>query len=300
MNRRKALKKGLSLAALGLASAAGAKWGLSMLNGLFNAPKSDRMPVLFVGHGSPMNAIEDNAFSQTLDKLGKELPRPTAVLAISAHWMTTGGTLVAEAVRPQTIHDFGGFPKALFDVQYPAPGSPETAKLVQQSVTQPMIHGDEGEWGLDHGTWAVLKHLYPQADVPVLQLSIDMSQPPEYHLKIGEQLAVLRDRGVLILGSGNIVHNLRVIRFAPGAQGYEWAHEFDEWSKARLNERDHHALAVDYHKTEAGRLSIPTMDHYLPLMYILGASNRKDDLRHEFEDIQLGSCSMRTVSFGRS
>lgn len=246
-----------------------------------------------------MNALDDNRYTQTLTSIGQSLERPRAILMVSAHWMTEGKTLVSEALAPKTIHDFGGFPQALFDVQYPAAGSPETAKLIKAFVHSPNIAGDQESWGLDHGTWSVLKHLYPKADIPVLQLSLDMSKPPQYHFEIGQQLSKLRDSGVLILGSGNIVHNLRAIRWTPGATAHDWASEFDHWSKIKLEQKDFKALLTDYHKTEAGRLSVPTMDHYLPLAYILGASDTKDELQFEFEEMQMGSMSMRSFSFGR-
>lgn len=266
---------------------------------LFDKPKtSERMPVLFIGHGSPMNAIEDNSFTQRLAAIGSELPRPQAILVVSAHWMTRNGTLVAETAKPKTIHDFGGFPKALFDQQYPAPGSPEIAQLIKETATSPEVHGDSGHWGLDHGAWTVLKHMYPNADIPVLQLSLNMSEGPEHHMKVASQLETLRDRGVLILGSGNIVHNLRTIRWEPNAPAFEWAQEFDDWMKKKLIARDFKPVIHDFHKTEAGRLSIPTLDHYLPLFYALGASNTKDDLSFDYEEMQNGSISMRCVRLG--
>ncbi len=180
---------------------------------------TERIPVLFIGHGSPMNAIEINNYTKTLNALGKNLPKPKAILMVSAHWMTEG-TYITEMQKPKTIHDFYGFPQKLFDVQYPAPGSPEIAKLVQETVLDPKVHGDKEMWGLDHGTWSVLRHMYPDADVPVMQLSIYMAQPPEYHVKLGQQLSKLRDQGVLILGSGNLVHNLRQIKWEPNECAY--------------------------------------------------------------------------------
>jgi 4,5-DOPA dioxygenase extradiol len=255
-----------------------------------------KTPVLFIGHGSPMNALADNDFTRSLDRLRALCPSPRAVLCISAHWMTEG-SWVTHMAQPKTIHDFYGFPQALFDVQYPAPGSPETAELVAATVQRPQVHLDDEMWGLDHGAWSVLRHIYPAADVPVLQLSLYMEQPPEYHLALGRALRPLRDQGVLIVGSGNIVHNLRRIRWEPGAMPYDWAVEFDAWARDRISVRDAAALATQFTATEAGRLSVPTTEHYLPLLYVMGAAEEGDSLRFEYEGIENGSISMRTLSF---
>ncbi len=255
------------------------------------------LPVLFIGHGSPMNAIETNAFTQALARLGTSLPRPRAVLCISAHWLTEG-TWVTHMAQPRTIHDFYGFPKDLFDVQYPAPGSSEVAEIIRAEILNPSISLDDANWGLDHGTWAVLKHLYPMADVPVLQLSIDARQPPEFHHRLGQQLKVLRDRGVLIVGSGNVVHNLRRVDMDPDAKAFDWAVEFDEWVKGRLLVRDHAALVTDFLKTKAGQMSVPTLDHYLPLLYVLGATENGEALQFEYESMQHASISMRSFQIG--
>lgn len=255
-----------------------------------------RMPLLFIGHGSPMNAIEDNAFTQMLAALSPTLPRPKAILIISAHWVSQG-TWVTGMAKPRTIHDFHGFPAPLFDIQYPAPGNPKIAELVQQMITSPPIHNDLATWGIDHGSWSVLRHLYPHADIPVVQMSIDIAQPPEYHFQIGQQLAPLRDQGVLIIGSGNLVHNLAKINWQANATPYDWAHEFDAWTKQKLESRDFNALLHDVDKTAAGKLSVPSMEHYYPLHYILGAADAKDELRFEFEEIHLASIAMRTFTF---
>lgn len=254
------------------------------------------MPLLFVGHGSPMNALENNSFTQMLNSLAKKIEKPKAILMMSAHWMTEG-TWVLGMDKPKTIHDFYGFPQALFDVQYPAVGSPETAKLTQGAVTDPKINNDSSQWGLDHGTWSVLRHMYPNADIPVVQISLDMAKSPEYHFKIGQQLSQLRDQGILIMGSGNLVHNLRMIDWDTYAKPHDWAIESDSWFKKSLESRDFNALNKNYHQTEAGKLSIPTMDHFLPLHYILGASNSKDELHFEFEEIHNASIAMRTFGF---
>jgi 4,5-DOPA dioxygenase extradiol len=259
---------------------------------------SERMPVLFIGHGSPMNAIEKNDFTETLGKLGKKLPQPKAILCVSAHWMTEG-TWVTHSQKPKTIHDFYGFPQALFDVQYPAPGSPKAAEEIRGTIIDPKVHLDvEDTWGLDHGTWSVLRHMYPEAQIPVLQLSVYIEQPPEYHLKLGEELRKLREKEILVVGSGNIVHNLRRIRWEPNAQPFDWAIEFDGWSKKKILSRDLKALTGEFYKSEAGLLSVPTPDHYYPLLYTLGASDSKDEINFEYEGIQNGSISMRAVSFG--
>jgi 4,5-DOPA dioxygenase extradiol len=261
--------------------------------------KSARMPVLFVGHGSPMNAIENNSYTKMLKALGEKIPRPKAILVISAHWMTKG-TWVLGMDKPKTIHDFHGFPKELYDVQYPAPGKPQVAQELSQIITQPKIGIDQNGWGLDHGTWSVLRHMYPLADVPVLQLSLDLSQPPEYHFHIGQQLAKLRDEGVLILGSGNLVHNLHLIDWNTYAKPFAWASEYDLWLKDKLMGRDFSSLKKDFLSSEAGRLSNPTVDHFLPVHYILGASDSKDELKFEFEEIHHASISMRTFGFWAS
>lgn len=254
------------------------------------------MPVLFIGHGSPMNAIEDNAFTKMLAQLAAKIQKPKAILVVSAHWMTEG-TWVLGMDKPRTIHDFYGFPQALFDIQYPALGSPETADFIQRTVHDPKINNDLEMWGLDHGAWSVLRHMYPKADVPVVQLSLNMAKSPEYHFHVGQQLSTLRDQGILIIGSGNLVHNLGRIDWNTYAKPHDWAVECDAWFKETLEARDFSALINDYHQTEAGRLSIPTMDHFLPLHYVLGASDSTDDLRFEFQEIHNASISMRTFGF---
>ncbi len=274
--------------------------GLSLkgLDGLTSSKKTAKFPVVFLGHGSPMNAIADNNFTKTLNLLGKDLPKPNAILCISAHWMTEGSWLTSMEA-PKTIHDFYGFPQALFDVQYPAKGDPELAKLITKEITSPSLHLDSEAWGLDHGTWSVLKHMYPEANIPVIQLSLNMARTPEYHYNLGKELARLREQGVLIVGSGNIVHNLRTIKWDEKAPAYPWAIEFDEWAKKKIETREYKSLYDDALKSEAGRLSVPTLDHYLPMLYILGASDSKDELKFEYEEMQNASISMRCFSFGR-
>lgn len=254
------------------------------------------MPAIFIGHGSPLNALAQNSFTQMLNQLGKDLPLPKAVLCISAHWMTEGSWVTAMS-QPKTIHDFYGFPPALFEVQYPAAGSPEMAREIQSRIIDPKIHLDQEMWGLDHGSWSILRHIYPEAQVPVLQLSLYMKQPVAYHFKLGQELRKLREQGILILGSGNIVHNLRQIQWQVDAQAYPWAIEFDEWIKDRLEARDFDAIVNAFDKTEAGKLSVPTLEHYLPLLYVIGAANESDKLNFIFEGIQNASISMRCLSF---
>lgn len=259
-------------------------------------PRTPRMPALFVGHGSPMNALEDNAFARGWHKLGEELPRPTAILAISAHWLTEG-TFVHVAATPKTIHDFWGFPKELYDMTYPAPGAPEVAQEVVRKVVTTHISPDT-DWGIDHGTWIVLHRMYPDADIPVFQMSIDISKPSHFHFALGQALGALRDKGVLIMGSGNIVHNLGNISFEEDAQPFDWAMEFDATVKALLLQGDVQSL-IDYEKLgHAAALSIPTPDHYWPLLYTLGLREKTDQLSFPIEGITHGSISMRAVRIG--
>lgn len=255
-----------------------------------------KMPVLFVGHGSPLHAIADNSFTRCLRTLGESLPRPKAILMVSAHW-TTSGTYVLGAERPRTIHDFYGFPEELFAVSYPAPGSPELAASVVSLLTQPAAQLDF-TWGLDHGTWSVAKHLYPKADIPIVQLSIDLGLPLESHFAIGRQLAPLRERGILIVGSGNLVHNLQRMNWAPDAAPMDWAVEFDAWAKERLEARDFSALTREPLLSPAGKLSVPTTEHYLPVLYVLGTASPEERLRFCFEEIQHGTIGMRSFVLG--
>lgn len=258
---------------------------------------NQKMPVLFFGHGSPMNAIADNPFTRRLAEVGRALPTPQVILSISAHWLTRG-TWVTGMKNPRTIHDFGGFPHDLYQVQYPAQGSPELAKALHQKMADLPIHVDEGEWGLDHGTWSVLRHVFPYAQIPIIQLSLDATQGPEAHLEMGRRLRDLRNQGVLIIGSGNIVHNLRRISWEERAPTPEWASQFDEWVKLSLMQRDYQALATEHLATEPGRLSVPTPDHYDPLMVVLGAVEENDKLAFEWEEFQNSSISMRSISWG--
>lgn len=255
-----------------------------------------REPIFFIGHGSPMNALEDNSFTRTLKSMRSLSPAPEAILCISAHWMTEGSWVTAMK-QPKTIHDFYGFPQELFEIQYPAPGDPQMAGRVSDLTEDPKVHLDKEMWGLDHGAWSVLRHIFPDADVPVLQLSLHLEQPPEYHFRLGRQLLKLRDQGVLIVGSGNVVHNLRRMDWNTDASPFDWAVEYDAWIKEKLLARDTDALVQRFRDTEAGRLSVPTVEHYLPLLYVLGAADESDRLNFHFEEIHNASISMRTLSF---
>lgn len=255
-------------------------------------PHTDMMPVMFVGHGNPMNAIMQNEFTKTWNKLGSQLPKPKAIICVSAHWLTNG-TYVTAMEKPKTIHDFGGFPRELFEQQYPAPGSPELAKQVGLVVKTTDVK-DDYQWGLDHGTWSVLLPMYPQADIPVLQLSIDYSKPPQYHYELAKQLKELRRKGVLIMGSGNIVHNLGMIDFENKTR-FEWAYEFDEKIKGFIDKGDHESV-IRYDKLGTiARYAVPTNDHYLPLMYTLGLQDKKDNISYFNDKMDAGSISMRSI-----
>jgi 4,5-DOPA dioxygenase extradiol len=255
---------------------------------------SARMPVVFLGHGSPMNALADTDYSRAWTALGQSLPEPAAVLVVSAHWMTQGTTLVDVSALPKTIHDFYGFPDALYAMQYPASGSPALAREVVSLLASHHAAGDDS-WGLDHGAWTVLRFLYPQADVPVFQVSIDMGRGLDHQIEVGRTLAQLRDRGVLILGSGNVVHNLRAMR--PGSAPQDFALEFDQLFAARLVERDLPALVDRARLGPLLRVAHPTVDHYMPALTIAGASDSRDQLVFMTDAIDLGSVSMRSFVF---
>ena len=256
----------------------------------------DEMPSLFVGHGSPMNAIEENEFSRTWRSMGQSLPRPKAILCVSAHWMTPGHTYVTAAERPRTIHDFGGFPEALFKQQYPAPGATDFARdAITLDHTASIQPGHD--WGFDHGCWSVLLQMYPGADIPVFQLSLDLNKPPQWHYELSQRLKSLRKKGVMVMGSGNIVHNLGRMQWSDAA--YDWALEFDTWSKQRIAAGDHRSL-IDYHlQGELARLAIPSNEHYLPLLYVLAMQDTQDQMAFFNEKTTLGSVSMRSVIFSR-
>ncbi|MCJ8155610.1 4,5-DOPA dioxygenase extradiol [Chryseobacterium sp. SSA4.19] len=260
---------------------------------------TQRMPVLFLGHGSPMNAIEDNQFVQGFRKAASEIPKPNAILCISAHWFTHG-TKVTAMDLPRTIHDFGGFPQALFDVQYPAPGSPELARETAELLS-PVLAEEDHQWGLDHGAWSVIKHMYPNADIPVIQLSIDYTKPPQYHFDLAKKLNKLREKGILIIGSGNIVHNLRLIDWrninTVGA-GWDWAIEAREKINHWLLDGNFQNI-IDYNKQRTSlQYAIPSPDHYLPLIYSLGLKDRTEHIALFNDELIGGSLSMTSVKIG--
>lgn len=258
--------------------------------------ETEKMPVLFVGHGSPMNAIEDNAYSRGWSEVAGNLPKPKVILCISAHWLTRG-VFVTAMEKPKTIHDFYGFPQALFDVQYNCAGSPETAQEVIKVVKKSEVKPDL-EWGLDHGTWSVLNRMFPKADIPVLQLSIDYYQPGQFHYELAKELAPLREKGVLIIGSGNIVHNLRLAKFGDNVAPYDWAIEFDNLSKQLIESKEHDKLMAWENLGEAARLSIPTPDHYFPMLYAIALQGKDEALTFFNEQLAFGSGSMRSLRIG--
>lgn len=292
---RKAFLKALSIIPL-----TGLAMKLSELSKLSAAfATTDPMPVLFLGHGSPMNAIEENEFVAGFREAAKTIPTPSAILCISAHWETRG-TRVTAMPNPRTIHDFGGFPQALFDVRYPAPGSPELAAEVQRTLAQTQVELDD-QWGLDHGAWSVIKHLYPMANVPVVQLSLDYNRTPQQHYALGQELAALRRKGVLIIGSGNMVHNLRQAdwhRLNDIGYAYDWASEAREKMNAFLLDDNHDALIQYNSHGSALQLAIPTPEHYLPLLYVLGLKGKRETVSL-FNDKALGgSLTMTSVRVG--
>jgi 4,5-DOPA dioxygenase extradiol len=257
------------------------------------------MPVLFIGHGSPMNGIENNSFSNYWKQLAKEIPTPKAVLVVSAHWLTRG-TKITAMDFPKTIHDFGGFPQALFDVQYPAPGNPELAKETTAIIGSTKVELDH-DWGLDHGTWTVVRHMYPDANIPVLQLSIDYSKSPQYHYDLAKELYNLRKKGVLILGSGNMVHNLRMVAWDKIDEpefGYDWALQMNNTFKELIGNNEHNKLINFQNLGREAQLSIPTPEHYLPLLYTLGLKNNKDAVSFFNDKTVGGSLTMTSVRMG--
>lgn len=252
-----------------------------------------RMPALFVGHGNPMNAVEDSRFSRGWEQLGRELPRPKAILAVSAHWYTHGW-LVNDAAVPETIYDMYGFPQALYDVRYPAPGSPEVAARVRE-LASPNVRSDDG-WGIDHGVWSVLHRMFPAADVPVVELSVNGDASPEEHFALGRELSGLRDEGVMILGSGNVVHNLALVDWASNG-GYAWADEFDAWVRDHILARDFAPVVAYREVGEDAARAVPTPEHFLPLPVVLGTVRDDDSIRVTNDGRELGSMSMTSYLF---
>lgn len=258
--------------------------------------KSDEMPVLFLGHGSPMNAIEENEFVRGFRQVGTSIPKPSAIICISAHWETKG-TYVTAMDHPKTIHDFGGFPKELFEVEYPAPGDPGLARETKELVKKTQVGLDE-KWGLDHGAWSVIKHLYPKADVPIIQMSIDYTQPAQYHYDLARELSSLRKKGVLIIGSGNMVHNLGMLawdRLQDSEYGYDWALEASTKMKQYILNGDFKPLLNFRNQGRAFDLAIPTPEHYLPLIYALGLKGEKEKISLFNDKALAGSLTMTSL-----
>lgn len=257
----------------------------------------NKMPVIFVAHGSPMNAIANNVFTQTLNTWGQALGKPKAILIISAHWLTDGISLVQGSEHPEMIYDFRGFPSELYQVQYPASGFPDLAHHVADAIKNDIAKATQS-WGLDHGSWSVLKHLFPEANIPVFQLSMDFSQPAGFHYELGTQLSYLREQGVLILGSGNIIHNLATVSWhSPINQpSHSWVTNLDFSIKEALNNNDVNAL-IDYEHFQAASLGIKNPDHYYPLLYTLGAAQGYDKITYPYEGFELGTLSMRCVQW---
>jgi 4,5-DOPA dioxygenase extradiol len=280
--------------ALAAARVSSANVGTKDLNGA----DMSRMPTIFFGHGNPMNAIAQNEWTRGWAAMGTALPRPRAILAVSAHWYGPG-TAVTAMTAPRTIHDFGGFPRPLYEYQYPAPGDPALAERVRSLLGAVAVAADPSAWGLDHGTWAVLCHVYPAADVPVVQLSIDDGKPAQFHYDLGTRLRPLRYEGVLLIGSGDIVHNLHTYAWGRhSTAAYDWAVRFEATARDLITARNHAPL-IDYESL--GRdavLSVPTPDHYLPLLYVLGASDASDAITFPVEGMDGGSVSMLSVQFG--
>lgn len=297
MERREALKL-LIPAAIGIGAASATGMNLSDLKKFADdLPADEKQPALFIGHGNPMNALYDNTFTQKLASIGQTIAKPKAALIVSAHWLTRG-SFVSSSINPETIYDFGGFPPELYKIVYPAKGSPENAKLVQDTIKKTQVHLD-AEMGLDHGAWTVLKHMWPAADVPVFQLSIDFYQSPRWHYELAQELKALRKKGIMVIGSGNIVHNLGLAQFTPVDDKVDdWAIEFDETVKAKILSQDHNAL-IDYLNIgKAAKLAVPTNDHYLPLLYTLGLQDKDEEQSFIYEGFQNANISMRCVRIG--
>ncbi len=295
MDRKQFLR---SLALFPLTGAAMKLNELNKITSPFNS--TDRMPVLFLGHGSPMNAIEENEFVAGFRKVGREIQKPNAIICISAHWETRG-TFVTAMDMPPTIHDFGGFPQALFDVQYPAPGDPELAKETKALIKKTEV-GLDDQWGLDHGAWTVIKHMYPKADVPVIQMSLDYYQPPQYHYDLAKELSALRNKGVLIIGSGNMVHNLGMIEWSKlnAPYGYDWAIEASDKMEKFILDGDHQSLINYKSQGKSFQLSIPTPEHYLPLLYALALKEDHEEISLFNDKALAGSLTMTSVKIDKA
>jgi len=295
MNRKTFLK---TLAVLPITAVAAMK--LNELNKM-TAPLSStaKMPVLFLGHGSPMNAIEENEFVAGFRNIGKTIQKPNAILCVSAHWETKG-TFVTAMQNPPTIHDFGGFPKELFEVQYPAPGNPDLARETKSLIQKTEV-GLDDKWGLDHGAWSVIKHLYPEADIPVIQMSLDYHQTPQYHYELAKEIKSLREKGVLIIGSGNMVHNLRMVawdKLNADEYGFDWAIEANEKMKKHILDGDHQPLINFRSQGKSFDLAIPTPEHYLPLLYSLALQDKNEEVSLFNDKAVAGSLTMTSVKIG--
>jgi 4,5-DOPA dioxygenase extradiol len=262
------------------------------LRELNKAELTEKMPVIFIGHGNPMHALADNNFTKALAKIEKTIAKPKAILVVSAHWLTRG-TYVSVNKHPQTIYDFGGFPDELFKVKYEPSGAPELANEVKDKIKTVSVLADE-QMGLDHGAWTILKHMYPKADIPTFEFSIDYSKPAQYHYELGKQLEFLRHKGVLIIGSGNIVHNLGMVDWKNPNGAYDWASEFDQNVKTFLDKGDDKSLINYQSLGKSAQLSIPTNDHYLPMIYTLGLRSEKEQVSYLYESMEMGSISMRS------
>jgi 4,5-DOPA dioxygenase extradiol len=292
--KRKQFIKSIVTGAVGMTTLSAFKNFTNSLN-----EQEQVMPVLFVGHGSPMNGIEDTEFSRRWTQMAKEIPTPKAVLVVSAHWFTKG-TQITAMNFPRTIHDFGGFPKELFEVQYPAPGDPVLAKEAAVLLHSAHVELDH-DWGLDHGTWTIVRHMYPDANIPVLQLSIDYTKDAQYHYDLAKELYALRKRGVLIIGSGNMVHNLRMLawdKLNESEYAYDWATKMNNTFKELITDGNHNALINYSLLGKDAMLAIPTPEHYLPLMYTLGLKSNKDHVSFFNDKAVAGSLSMTSVKLG--
>lgn len=293
MNRRQFVKN------VGLASLLPIAMKSELLRNFENSLTYRRMPALFLGHGNPMNAVEENEFAKGFRSIATELPSPTAILVISAHWETSG-TFITAMDKPRTIHDFGGFPDILFKQQYPAPGSTELAKQTKNLISSTELRYDY-DWGLDHGAWTVLKHMYPEADIPVIQMSIDYTKDARYHFDLAKQIKQLRDHGVLVIGSGNIVHNLRMVDWRninTIGSGYDWALEAQEKINELILSRNHLSLASYTKLGQAVQMAIPSPEHFIPLIYTLALSDENEEISLFNDKVLAGSLTMTSVKIG--
>ena len=253
-----------------------------------------KMPMMFIGHGSPMNAIEDNRYTRNWKEMAKKIPRPKSIVSISAHWYTDGTKIMNEE-KPKTIHDMYGFPEELYKVFYEAPGNPALASKVKQLISKESAFDDS--WGIDHGTWSVLTHMYPERDIPVFQISVDASAPPEVHYQIGKEIKSLRDQDVLLFASGNIVHNLRMVDWSMEEKGYDWAYQFDDYIKENIENKNHENVIQYLKQGEIAKLAVPTPDHFNPILYLLGASENEDQITVYNSGCTLGGLSMTSYLF---